>query len=204
MNKTKRKILDTSLALFNDRGLKDVTLRAIAQSLDISQGNLNYYFKTKDDILKALYFELVAKIDREMQGMVQTQTSLHYLYQSSLISMKCFYEYRFFMRDLYKILKENGEIKSHYITLQTFRNQQFSQIFKDLMEAGIIRPEAFENEYARLYERMRIIGDNWINSEDLAQCRDIDFVDYNHQLLFELIYPYLTDDGRKQYMKIKT
>ncbi|MCC5930002.1 MAG: TetR family transcriptional regulator [Cyclobacteriaceae bacterium] len=203
MNKTKRKILDNSLALFNDKGLKDVTLRAIAQSLDISQGNLNYHFKTKDELLNTLYYELVAKIDREMQGMLQAQTSLHYLYQSSFTTMKCFYEYRFFMRDLYKILKENDEIKSHYTTLQTFRNQQFSQLFHDLIEAGIIRPEAFENEYARFYIRMRIIGDNWINSEDLAPYCHSDFIHYNHQLLFELIYPYLTDYGRIEYMKIK-
>ncbi len=47
-------ILDTAVALFNERGYANVTLRDISGALGVSVGNLNYYFKKKQDLLAAI------------------------------------------------------------------------------------------------------------------------------------------------------
>ena len=63
--KTRDKILQTALNLFNQHGVPNVTLRRIAAEMFISQGNLNYHFKHREDIIEALYFQLLETFETE-------------------------------------------------------------------------------------------------------------------------------------------
>ena len=203
MNKTKRNILDKAQEMFNEYGVKETTLRKIAQALEISQGNLNYHFKTKAEIIEDLYFELVAKMDENMARLTMDQPILSYLYASSLSTMECFFEYRFLMKDFYKLLSENQKIKKHYMGLQKLRGEQFASLFQVMINTDLIRAEEFEGEYQRLYERMTLLGDNWINAQVLVSLPNNDFIAYSCNLLFEMIYPYLTANGKTTYRNLK-
>lgn len=58
MNKALRaELLSTARRLFNERGFDGVTLREIAGALDISVGNLTYYFHTKEELVEAAVLE---------------------------------------------------------------------------------------------------------------------------------------------------
>ncbi len=197
--KTKERILAKALELFNSEGLKEVTLRKIAVALEMSQGNLNYHFKTKGDLIAALYFDLVAHMDREMEKIAQDQALLPLIYESSWVSMKTLYDYRFITKDLYAVLDADPELKKHYLGLQGLRKQQYMQLFSHMIQKGLLRPEEFEGEYLGLYERMNILGDNWINASILFKGKDQAVVKHYHRLLFEMVYPYLTEEGKKGY-----
>ncbi|HED09125.1 MAG TPA: TetR/AcrR family transcriptional regulator, partial [Caldithrix abyssi] len=80
MKDTREKILHTALTLFNRQGLPRVTLRAIAKEMGISQGNLNYHYKKRDEIIEALYFQLVARIDMEMEKSAGEESPLEQLF----------------------------------------------------------------------------------------------------------------------------
>ncbi len=47
-------ILDAAKEVFIDQGYNRITLRNIAQKAGITVGNLNYYYKTKEDLLRDL------------------------------------------------------------------------------------------------------------------------------------------------------
>ena len=53
--KTRDRILQVSLLLFNDEGEAPQTAVDISNALEISPGNLYYHFKGKDAIIRALY-----------------------------------------------------------------------------------------------------------------------------------------------------
>lgn len=202
MKKTKDRISDTALDLFNEHGIKETTLRKIAIKMGISQGNLNYHFKTKQILIEKLYFDLVLKMDQEMAKLNGNQAILQVLFDSAEISIQCLYNYRFLMRDFHKVMNENETLKSHYFELQQVRSEQFNALFTVLQVQNLIRKEEFENEYDRLFLRMNILGDNWINTQELLNQDQENPVQYYHLLLFEVLYPYLTNRGKKEYNEL--
>lgn len=58
MDNTKKRICDTAIRLFNERGYGEVSLREIAKEAETTIGNLTYHFKKKEDLLIALVTEL--------------------------------------------------------------------------------------------------------------------------------------------------
>jgi AcrR family transcriptional regulator len=53
-SKTYVDILDRSMQLFNDFGIESVSIYRVAESMDISPGNLTYHFKRKKNLVDAL------------------------------------------------------------------------------------------------------------------------------------------------------
>ena len=54
---TKEKILNASLKLYNSKGVSNVSLRAIADEVGISVGNLQYHFKKREEIVINIIFQ---------------------------------------------------------------------------------------------------------------------------------------------------
>jgi len=200
MKNTKKRILETSLRLFNSLGLSKVTLRTIAMEMGISQGNLNYHFKKREELIEALYFQLVNNIDKSMSNMQQSNHPFHLLVEISQAVMFNFFEYRFFLLDFVQIMRENKKIRQHYAALTIQREQQFSALFHLLMEKGFMRKEVLPNEYKYLYKRFQILGDFWISDAEIRTPKlTKKAISVYLEILAQAIYPYLTTKGQKEY-----
>jgi len=55
LNKTKKRILETTIRLFNRDGFANVSLPLISRIVDISLGNLTYHFHKKEDLIESIY-----------------------------------------------------------------------------------------------------------------------------------------------------
>ena len=56
--KTQKLILQTAKEFFYEKGYEKTTIKEICEKIDIRTGNLAYYYKTKDDLVKAIYDDL--------------------------------------------------------------------------------------------------------------------------------------------------
>ncbi len=205
MKKTNEKIVDTALQLFNNYGLAKVTLRTIAKEMGISQGNLNYHYKKRADIIEALYFQLVERIDKAMPTDEITKIDLELLFSLSTSIMHSSYAYRFFLLDFVQIMRENKTIKKHYAKLVAIRESQFKFILHMLVEHGFLRKEKLPNEYYYLYKRFHILGDFWISSAKVTstQLTKKNISEYA-EIITQAIFPYLTPKGEKEYYALTT
>lgn len=203
MSTTKQKILATSLSLFNQYGLSKITLRGIATEIGMSQGNLNYHFKKREDIIEALYHQLVGEIDANMQVTKPTYINIQTIYNISKTTLNHFYNYRFFFLDFTQIMREQEKIRNHYNQLMILRRKQSLAMFDMLILQGLIRPEEINNEYDNLYTRIQIISDFWMASKSLETNNITPKTTKNFiKIITESIYPYLTKKGIEEYQKI--
>ena len=203
MSKTKTKILICARKLLNEKGLSAVSQRTIASYMNISPGNLTYHYKKRSDIIEALYFELVSKMNQFVTDISESEKILEGLYYFTKVMMEQFYEYRFLFLDFIQIMRENAPIKKHYMELLEIRHQQFTSLLQILINMGLMHEEELPNEYSFLIKRMTIFGDFWLASAEL-NCNEVNEkqIEEYLKMSYLIIYPYLTTEGKKKYLKI--
>lgn len=203
MNKTKRLILDTALNLFNEKGLAQVSLRTIAESMRISPGNLTYHFKKREEIVEALYYEFVAEVEERFEEMNLSEIKLNLVFDLILMLTETRLKYRFLMRDFTTLIAENPSIKKHYVAVIKKRKSQSMGIFDHLIEQKILRPAELENEYEHLYERIQILGNFWITSALMQGNKMTNAtVERNFEMVVQIMYPYLTNKGKREWERL--
>lgn len=200
MSKTKKRILDSAKSLFNSKGLRNVTIRMIAEELEMSSGNLNYHYKKREDILEALYFEMVAVFDKRVEDLPETQFSLKQIYSDIYTSMERMVEYRFFWTDMYHILQEHKDIQAHFNTVYQQRKMGVLYMCSELVKGGQMLTPGFKGQYEDLAESMINYGNTWIYASLL----------YNEEInegeikkaaknMMLLLYPYFEEKIKNEF-----
>ena len=204
MRNAKQKILDTSRHLFNDLGFSQVTIRMIANKLEISSGNLNYHFRKREDILEALYFEMVKVFDQRIERLGDEQISLQLMQADIQASMQRMIDYCFFWTDLYYLLKSNGKIKKHFIAVKTERVDGYKMVFEVLMNQKILKKTSFANEHRFLIQRMIDYSNTWLYASQLYDTKknSIEMIRTASFQLLSMLYPYLTTLGQQHFQDL--
>lgn len=201
MNTTKQKILIKSLKLFNNNGVSKTALRTIADEVGISVGNLQYHFKKREDIIEALYFQLVEKMDGIF--FMSTEDLLKSFLNISKEIITTLYEYNFFLLDFVAITRKNHKIKSHYSELSKRREMETLKIITVLIENNLFREELLKNEYKNLFKRIEVISNFWfssilIQSDNLSKASIQEY----SSLISQSLYPYLTAEAKNKYVHL--
>lgn len=58
-------IVDAAVAVINEHGIQNLSLSAIEKKIGMSRGQLTYYFKTKEDILLAVFDRMIALMGQQ-------------------------------------------------------------------------------------------------------------------------------------------
>ena len=198
---TKERILDASLALFNELGERKVTTNHIASHLQISPGNLYYHFKNKQAIIFALferYEERVLTILQVPQNRtLQPMDKLNYLQAI----FRGLWDFRFMHRDMEHLLLEDAELHARYRRFFRTCQLRVQAIFRGLGDAGIIRVN--EDDVAALALNTWIVVTSWFSFlrcnllSDDGDSISPELLQAGIYQVFTLERPYLTDEYRE-------
>jgi AcrR family transcriptional regulator len=148
---TKDKILQASLALFNEEGEQDVTSVDIANVLDISPGNLYYHFKGKDPIIRQLFLDFETEFKMVLQAPIEKPLELSDNWIYFYILFEEVADFRFFYRNQQALAERYKDLAQRFRTLVNLKIKTMGSIIFDLNQQGFIAIS--EIEAAQMAER---------------------------------------------------
>jgi AcrR family transcriptional regulator len=98
--RTRERILDATLALFNERGEAQVSTSQVAAEAGISAGNLHYHFRRKDELSIALLERFVREFDLLLPPSGWRADHVEDAWLLLHLLLETVWRYRFLFRDL--------------------------------------------------------------------------------------------------------
>src|ERR1700677_2465058 len=112
--RTRERILELSLKLFNEIGEPNVTTTTIAEEMEISPGNLYYHFRNKDDIVNSIFVQFEGEIERMLAVPVDRGPNIEDVWLYLHLMFELVWRYRFFYRDLNDLLSRNRKLELQF------------------------------------------------------------------------------------------
>ncbi|GGE36572.1 TetR family transcriptional regulator [Halopseudomonas oceani] len=136
--KTRDRILEASLQLFNEQGERAVTTNHIAAHLGMSPGNLYYHFRNKQQIIAELFDHYERELEDSLALPADRGLDLDdkARYVESL--SESLWRYRFLQRDLEHLLASDAQVAERYRLFSRRALQAVEGIFQGTIDAGIL------------------------------------------------------------------
>ena len=159
--KTRERILDLSLAMFNERGEPNVTTNHIADELEISPGNLYYHFRNKDDIVEHLFARYEARIDEVLVTPDDRLPTLEDIWLQLHVAFEVMWEFRFIFRDLVDLTSRNRKLRLHYARTLKRAVGNAASVMHGLVRAEVMRASRAEVEATA--NNILLVATFWLN-----------------------------------------
>ena len=167
---TRQRILDASLAMFNEQGEPNVTTNHIADELEISPGNLYYHFRNKDDIIEQLFQRYEERMDTALVAPEGRLRDLEDIWLQLHLVFEAIWDYRFLYRDLVDILSRNRRLRMRFARILKRAADNAHSGMRGLVQAGVMRASAAEIEATAT--NILVVATFWLNYASVRGDRD--------------------------------
>lgn len=159
--KTRDRILLTAIILFNEHTASAISTNHIAAEMNISPGNLYYYFKNKEEIIREIFGQLSELADRIWYhpDLGKSEDGLIDYFRNLASHM---YDFRFFYLELNVILKNDPLLKKEYIERSERIVLQMMVIFSDFISNRIMKNFESDRERKYLLRNIWTVGQMWM------------------------------------------
>ncbi|MBW0146308.1 TetR/AcrR family transcriptional regulator [Marinobacter arenosus] len=195
--KTRDRILDTSLALFNSVGEPNVTTLLISDEMDISPGNLYYHFKSKGDIVE----ELFGRFEEEMLDLLSVPEDVDISLDQQGFFLHLLFEaiarYRFIYQDLVNVLSRYDRLQTRFRRLRKKKTAAFLVICESFRRQKTM--EIGSEQLQALCEQLTLTACYWSSFDTLSHLEDREFVNPGRGVyqMMHLVIPYLAPDEQE-------
>lgn len=144
--KTRERIVQNSLVLFNLQGERSVSTNHIAAHMEISPGNLYYHFPNKQAIIAVLFTEYEERVDSFLHPPLDRPATVEdkRFYLKALLA--AMWDYRFLQRDLEHMLASDPALAERYRRFSAKCLRQAQAIYQGFVDAGILAMDAVQIE----------------------------------------------------------
>lgn len=205
--RTRERILELSLRLFNEFGEPNITTTVIAEEMGISPGNLYYHFRNKDDIVNSLFIQFEVEIRRMLAVPEGRRPNIEDVWLYLHLMFELVWRYRFFYRDLSDLLSRNRKLELHFKEIISHTILIAQQLCLGLRNDHAL--EASDPEIDALATNMVVVATYWLSYEYVRSPRNYTQPEVMAEALtrgcyqvLSLIRPYLRGDARLLFEKL--
>ena len=163
--KTRDRILQVSLELFNREGEPNVTTVDISNEMNISPGNLYYHFRGKEELVG----ELFARFYEQSQLILREPLSKRFRVEEYWFYLVVVFEhihaYRFLYRHISLIMQRYEQVQRPFRRLLMMKRDAARAICTQLAEAGML--DADEARIALLSRNIALTITCWMTFDSL-------------------------------------
>ena len=159
---TKSNILQKAVELFNESGTASISMNALAESLGISAGNLQYHYKNKGEIIRAILEEMFKQFDVIYQPFEEPFT-LTTLRQIMRLNFDLIWKYRFFYREFAALLRNDKILSKRYREIQEQRVAEQEALIKRLAGSGGVRGDLSPEELHNVVIIGWVLANTWLS-----------------------------------------
>ncbi|MDX2076180.1 MAG: TetR/AcrR family transcriptional regulator [bacterium] len=190
--KTKDRILDVAIALFNEHGTNNISTNHIAEAIGISPGNLYYHYANKQEIIRAIFERLFGLWDTTFTVSGDhplTIDDVRWLVHSNFKLMR---EYQFIYRELIVLLRQDAVLHDRYAVIRKRGYDGFHEIIGALAKSGVLLVTMNDETISRLADLCWLISEFWLSMVEVSGNRvDDDQMTRGIDLMMQALRPYI-------------
>lgn len=164
--RTRERIVENSLSLFNRDGAPHVTTADIAAEMGISPGNLYYHFRNKDEIVAELFASFEQRLSQLVVAPKGRTAGVEDLWFFLHLLFEAMWDYRFLYRDLDDILSRDRLLASRFGRITQKGTDTVVRLCRSMAAAGAMR--ASEREIAALASNVGLVATYWISYQKIS------------------------------------
>jgi AcrR family transcriptional regulator len=201
--RTRERIIETSLRLFNDFGEPNVTTTTIADELNISPGNLYYHFRNKDEITNTIFADFRREIERTLAAPEGRQADIEDAWLYLHLVFELVWRYRFLYRDLNDLLSRNRTLEIHFKEILEHKVRTAERLCDSLVASGEM--EATPDERRALATNMVVVATYWLSYEYVRNPRHFaagEVVARGAYQVMSMVAPFLRGGARELFERL--
>ena len=161
--RTRERILETALAMFNQFGEPTVATTSIAFEMGISPGNLYYHFRSKEEIVADLFAEFRREIETTLAAPEERLPNAEDCWLFLHLVFEAIWKYRFNYRDINDLVARYHVIEVQFRRILAHKIRVAEQILAGLVKAGQMRAQPAE--ITTLAQNIVLVASYWMSSE---------------------------------------
>jgi len=200
--RTEDKVILKAIELYNTKGFSNITSRDIARELDMSHGNVEYHYKNKETILRAIYSKMKKEVSTYFS---EVNKSMNPIEEFDILLKKLEHfqsKYLFFNLDVNDISRQFPRLKVEIKATIQRRKDQMASFFVLFSVLGYLQPEPSRGFYLRLQHKIRILITFWVSQEVILKNFDPTQNITMSLSIWDLLLPHLTEKGKSEYNRL--
>ncbi|PSW04912.1 TetR/AcrR family transcriptional regulator [Photobacterium lipolyticum] len=203
--KTRDKIIQAALELFNESGEPNVTTNHIAAHLGISPGNLYYHFRNKEEIIHCIFDEYARDLSIRFQPQAEFDATAESLLGYLDAVFMLMWRYRFFYANLPDILSRDEELQRKYLQAQEELHSNIMVLMNSFKDSGLL--DLDENELLSLANTLKLVASSWIcyQTTQAPGAKITKGVIYQGVLqMLSIVRPLTTNEGKVRVLQLES
>ena len=193
MRSTKENIISVSKQLFHEFGIANTRLQQIADSAEISVGNLVYHYKNKDAIVEAVYNNLFTELtailsqyafNYELHGFDRLFSAMYRFYDANKLAFN----------NQWEIHRNYTQIQQEWLTTSNKITLQIKKRLEYCAANDLINDESGKTNFDTLSQSISLVMHNWMPQQCLRGKVHTELL--YKRALWGIILPLLTQKGK--------